>query len=198
MSEIESVEYQDVPPADESSDDDLTTLLQRREHARPNRMTWALLTLLILTVGFVGGAYANQQLVASSAQSGLPAGFPAGLPAGLPGGPAGGGSGSVTTGAGGLAGMTFGTVKLVDNGSVYITTSSGETVKATVPDTAQVTSQRPIDLSELTPGMTVVIQGETGDDGVVAATSVSEGALPGGISGARPGRETSTPDQGDN
>ncbi len=198
MSEIESVEYQDVPPVDEVIDDDLATLLQRREHARPNRMTWALLALLTLTVGFIGGAFANQQFGSSSTQAGLPAGFPAGLPAGLPGGLTGGAAGSEATGAGGLPGVTFGTVKLVDKGNLYITTASGETIKATVPATAEVTSQSPIDLSELTAGMSVVIRGETGDDGVVTATSVSEGALPGGVSGARPGRDATIPNEGDN
>ena len=46
----------DAGPAD-IVDDDLPSLLRRREHARPNRVTWILLALLLVSAGFVGGAY---------------------------------------------------------------------------------------------------------------------------------------------
>ena len=39
-------------------DDDLAVLLANASTPDPNRATWALLTLLVLTVGFVGGALA--------------------------------------------------------------------------------------------------------------------------------------------
>ncbi len=64
-------------------DDDLPTLLRRREHARPNRVTWVLLALLLVSVGFIGGAYANERFGATT--SDLPSGFPAALPGGFSG-----------------------------------------------------------------------------------------------------------------
>jgi hypothetical protein len=150
-------------------DDDLPSLLARREHARPNRITWILLGLLLISVGFVGGAYANERFGATA--SVLPSGFPAGIP----------GGGSPGQGAGTAFGdMTVGTVKLVDKQNLYVTTTAGDTVKVTVPDTVTVTAQQAIDLADLATGATVIIRGSTATDGTVTAESVSEGSLPGG------------------
>ncbi len=52
------------------------------------------------------------------------------------------------------------------------------TVKVIVPKAAPVTSQSEASLSDLEPGSTVVIQGETADDGTMTATSVAEGPAP--------------------
>ena len=156
----------DVTPV---PDDDLAALLARREHARPNKLTWVLLTLLVLAVGFVGGAVANQKLGPSSGPTafmGPPAGF---TPPGMTGA-AGGTAGSTSTAAGG---MTMGTVKLVDGTNVYIVTTDGATVKVKVPASATVTAQKDITLADLTNGTAVLIRGETAADGTVTATSVS-------------------------
>jgi hypothetical protein len=166
----------DAGPAD-IVDDDLPSLLRRREHARPNRVTWILLALLLVSAGFVGGAYVNERFGASA--SGLPSGFPAGLPdGGIPTGLPDGASPAQGTGTA-FGDMTVGTVKLVDKQSVYITTPDGATVKVSVPDTATVTAEQDVDLADLEAGSTVIIRGTTAADGTVTATSVSEGSLPG-------------------
>lgn len=155
----------------QNTDDDLATLLRRREHARPTRVTWVLLTLLVLLVGFVGGAFANQRWGASSSSSpsgfsGPPAGFT--MPTAFPGGAvaAGAGSGSATVG----------TVKLVDGRRLYLTDSSGATVIVSVPKTASVTAQEDISLAGLSAGTSVTVQGTTAEDGSITATSVTEGS----------------------
>lgn len=161
-----------------SENDDLATLLQRREHAKPTRLTWVLLTLLVLTIGFIGGAVAGQRLGATTSPSGgsfaMPAGMPTSFPsgAGFPGG-LGDGTAADTGGSG-----TSGTVKLVDGENLYLTDSSGNTVKVIVPSTATVTSQRAAELADLKPGATVLVSGETADDGTVTASSVAAAALP--------------------
>lgn len=149
-------------------DDDLPSLLRRREHARPNRVTWILLALLLVSAGFVGGAYVSERFGATSGT--LPTGFPAGLPDG-----ASPGQGTAAA----FGDMTVGTVKLVDKKSLYITTPDGATVKVSVPDTATVTAEQDVDLADLEAGSTVIIRGTTDADGTVTATSVSEGSLPG-------------------
>ena len=184
----------------DTTDDDLATLLAKREHARPNRLTWVLLVLLVLAVGFAGGAFVEKRN--SSSSSGLPdfaalrgggdfaggGAFPGGA---LPGGATPGGGTLVTSGA-----VTTGTVKLVDGTSLYITDADGNTVKVIVPETVPVTTQSETSLGDLAAGSTVIIQGETGDDGTVTATSVSEGALPDAATTTTP---TSAPSsQGDN
>ncbi len=171
------------------ADDDLPSLLRRREHARPNRVTWILLALLLVSAGFVGGAYVNERFGATA--SGLPSGFPAGLPdGGVPGVIPGGASPGQGAGAA-FGDMTVGTVKLVDKRSVYITTPDGATVKVSVPDTATVTAEQEVDLADLEAGSTVVIRGTTAADGTVTATSVSEGSLPGGLPGGAASQDAS-------
>ena len=149
------------------SEENLATLLAKREHARPNRITWALLTLLVLMVGFMGGAVASRTFgppVASGFLGPLPA-MPSGLA--LPGG------GSTPPG------MTLGTVKRVDGSNLYLTTAAGATVKVIVPETASVTSQADTALVDLTKGATVIVRGEAAPDGTAMATSVSEeGTVP--------------------
>ncbi len=183
------VTYEDTSPADadepgthEAESDDLATLLQRREHARPTRLTWVLLTLLVLTAGFIGGAFAGQRLgnSTSSGNSGftMPAGMPTSFPSGalFPGAAGGGAAPSGTTG----------TVKLVDGRNLYLTDSSGNTVKVIVPSTVTVTSQQAVDLADLAAGATVLVDGETGADGTVTATSVAEGGTSTSTSTATP------------
>lgn len=146
--------------------DDLATLLARREHARPNRITWTLLTLLVLAVGFIGGAVVEKRV--GSSEPALPdfvAMVGAGGPAGdLARGPAQGGS------------ATVGTVTLVDGSNLYIIASDGATVKVSVPDTASVTTRSPLKLADLAVGTDVVIEGQADAEGVVTATSVAQDA----------------------
>ena len=46
------------PGEDATNDDDLANLLRKRQHAKPNKATWVLVTLLVVMVGFIGGAFA--------------------------------------------------------------------------------------------------------------------------------------------
>lgn len=170
-SELDSLEID----AQQAESDDLASLLQRREHARPTRLTWVLLTLLVLTIGFIGGAFASQLAGTSSSSAGMPAEMPAGMPTSFPSGAGFPGAGE---GAGAAADTTTGTIKLVDGQSLYLTDSSGNTVKVVVPSTATVTSQSTVALDDLTAGTTVIVSGDTADDGTITATSVAEGSLP--------------------
>ena len=184
----------------DTTDDDLATLLAKREHARPNRLTWVLLVLLVIAVGFAGGAFVEKRNASSS--SGLPdfaamrAGGDFAGGGAFPGGtlPGGAGPGAATTTTAGA--VTTGTVKLVDGTSLYITDADGHTVKVVVPETVPVTTQSQTSLGDLTAGSTVIIQGETGDDGTLTATSVSEGAIPGAATTTTP--TTAPSPQGDN
>jgi hypothetical protein len=172
----------ETPPtvADDTTrdDDDLASLLAKREHARPNKATWILLTFLVLMVGFAGGALANQKFGSPSTGrsfSGFPAGF---TPPGLSSTSGGGGAPAGFPGTGGGFGnLTVGTVKLVDGTNIYVATNAGATVKVKVPTSATITAQKDITLSDLSAGTTVTVRGETASDGTVTATSVSETSL---------------------
>lgn len=178
-----------TPTRDE---DDLATLLAKREHARPNRITWALLALLLVAIGFVGGAVAYERY-GPAASPGLPTfggGLPdfvsnGGLPSGMPGSASSGGSSDSTA----QTTTTQGTVKLVDGDTVYVATDDDSVVIVTVPDNAPVTTQKAIRLSDLAVGSTVTVAGAAGTDGKVIADSVSEDAPSTDASSTTPTKE---------
>lgn len=206
-----------MQPLSDDNDDDLASLLAKRQHARPNRATWVLLVLMVLTVGFVGGAFAQKTWGPATSTSGLPdfaalgaGGFPGAGGTGTTSGTgttATGGTGTTGgTGAaggqqpggfpgGGFGGMTIGTLTAVDGNTLTITGQDGTTTTVTVPDSVDVTASKKVPLSDLTVGETVIVSGTAGDDGTVTASSVSQGGgFPGGGQGA-PGQTSSNQQQ---
>ncbi len=163
--------------------------LEEQLKAVPPRAVKPGLTLylgagVILVAGFVGGIQADKQWGKSSSSSSLPAAFGnRGAGAGLGNRGAGGflgagGGQSAAPGAGqglgGSGGATFGTVKLVDGSTIYVTTQNGDVaVKTTGSTRIRITKDGKV--TDITPGSTVVVQGATGSDGSVTATSVTEG-----------------------
>lgn len=159
--------------------DDLPALLARRERARPNRVTYALMAALLIVVGFLGGAYVAQRTGLGDGDAATPF---AGMPdlSTLPGAGAGFAPGA---GSAGAAVGTTGTVTLVDQENLYLTATDGTVVKVRVAADVPVTAQADITLSDLKPGDSVTVQGEADAEGVIDATSVSEGAPSGVPSG---------------
>ncbi|WP_043639221.1 hypothetical protein [Nonomuraea candida] len=76
---------------------------------------------------------------------------------------------------GGGAGATVGTVEKVEGGKVYVKTADGATVTVTTTDRTTVRVSKPGKVSDLEAGTTVVVRGQQGDDGAVAAASISQG-----------------------
>lgn len=167
----------DVPATEapsEPQDDDLKELLAKRQHAKPNKVTWVLLVLLILALGFAMGSCVQKgaQSITGRTTPTQPASEsdPAGATGERP--------------AGDLAtppGVTVGTIESIDGTTMTITTRDGSTVVVEVPATAAVTSQADVALSDLPLGASVVIRGDADPDGNVTADSVAEGGgFPGG------------------
>jgi hypothetical protein len=104
----------------------------------------------------------------------MPTSFPFG--GAFPGG--GGRTTDGTRGRSGTSGGTTGVVKLVDGQNLYLTDSSGNTVKVLVPPAASVTKAKTVKLEALAAGTTVTVTGATAADGTVTATSVAEGGPP--------------------
>jgi hypothetical protein len=170
-----------------TSDDDLQRLLADRAPRR--RLPWVtalLVAAILLSVGYVAGGYHYSHSGSSgngfSAARGAVPG--AGALGGLGNAAPGAGSGSSAGGTGsaggsgpqaGAGGATIGTVKLVDGNNVYLTTTSGATVKVTLAKGGTVAVSKKGSLADLTPGSTVVVVGRTASDGTVIATAVTEG-----------------------
>ncbi len=155
--------------------------------------TRALLVLLVLGVGFLGGALVDRwQRPSSSATSGLSSlisQFRRGTAGGSGAGGAAGGAALGFPGAGGAGGATIGTVKLVDGNTVYIQDTAGDDIRVTTSPSTQVTITKPGTVNALEVGGTVIVQGKTSSDGTtVAATTITPstgfGRGAGGFGGA--------------
>ncbi|GAA1795407.1 hypothetical protein GCM10009682_16460 [Luedemannella flava] len=153
-------------------DDDLEReLAARAPKQRINKITFVLAGLLLVIGGFIAGSLV-QKNSGGTTGSALPTGtngrggyFPAG---GF------GGGGTAQGGTGTRAGAaTTGTVKLVDGTTIYITTSSGETVTVKTSDSTKVSVSQSSTLKSIRTGATVTVQGQTGADGTVTATTVT-------------------------
>ena len=103
----------------------------------------------------------------------------------MAGGQAAPGTGtSRARGAGGFANATIGQVAYLKGTTLFVTDTSGNIVKVTVPKGTPVTKSVTTGLRGVRPGDTVVIRGSQGASGTVTATSISVGgAIAGGAFG---------------
>jgi hypothetical protein len=135
-----------------------------------------IVAVLLLALGFWGGAIAQKNHTTASAAGGAAA-FAARLRnagSGATGTSGGGGSQlpGDTTGTAG-SGATTGTVSVVDGDTLYILTASNQLVKVTLTASTTLTRNAKAKAVQLRPGDTVVVQGSTAKNGSVQAASVS-------------------------
>ncbi len=127
----------------------------RRKLATP--LTAALAAVLIAALGFIGGV----QVQKSSADAAPPA------------------AGGFSRGGAGFApqqqqsGATVGTVANVDGKTLYVTDSSGNTIRVKTSSGSKVTRTAVSKVGAVHPGDTVIVQGEKSSSGTVKATSVT-------------------------
>jgi hypothetical protein len=171
-------------------------------------LTWgsaALFALLLGVIGFYVGVRVEKDQVSNStaassiagaARTGSGTGAAARTGAagrtGAPGAGATGRSGTAS-GAGGGAGFrglfggasgaggsaSLGTLSTIDGNTLYITETSGNTVKVTLSSATKVTKNVAVGKNAMRPGDLVVVQGAKDSNGTVSATSVNDtGASP--------------------
>jgi hypothetical protein len=125
---------------------------------------------VVALVGFLGGIQADKAWGGKSSSSGASSGARAGF--GARSGTSGfGGTGS----AGAAGGATVGTVEKIVGNTIYLKTTSGSTIKVTTGGTTKVTVSKTGKAKDLKSGTTVVVQGSTGSDGTITATTVTQG-----------------------
>jgi hypothetical protein len=185
-------------------DDDLAhALAARPSHRRWPGITAFLGAAVLVSGGFLGGVLTQKHEGPSSTGSGNAASLAAAFGrtrtgtgttgAGAAGTGTTGAAGTGATGAnaggaatgGGAAGggSTIGTVKLVDGSTVYVTTTDGSIVKVTTSKATTIKVTKDGTAEDLAPGTAVVVQGTAGADGVVKATTVTQGGGAGGFGG---------------
>jgi hypothetical protein len=148
-----------------------------------NRKTAALGAVVACAAGFLAGIEIEKSQVSRAASAAtVPAGN-AGSAATSAGTRAGFGLSGGGAGGGGGGAASFGTVSSVNGNTIYVLQASGNTVKVTLSSATKLTKSQSTSKSSLHPGDALVIQGATGKNGTLAATSVSD-------SGARLARPT--------
>ncbi len=165
-----------------------------------NPLPLALLGVLLIACGFIGGVLVEKGQTSSStgssaAASGLAARFAALRGAGATGSTTtGSGTGSGASsgasasaaggggfagrfgGLGGAGGATIGEVSYISGDTLYVTDAEGNTVKVTTSPASSITKTVKSDLHGIHPGETVVIRGAKGSGGAVSAESISVSA----------------------
>ena len=132
----------------------------RRNLATP--LTATLAAVLIAALGFIGGVKVQK----SSADS--PSGARAGAFA------RGGGTGGFTPGGGGASSdATVGTVANVNGKTLYVTDSSGATIRVKTTSNSKIARTAVAKVGAVHPGDTVIVQGTKSSSGTVTATSVT-------------------------
>jgi hypothetical protein len=163
-----------------------------------NRKSAALAAVITCAAGFYAGIRvekgqlgSNASAATTSAAGGAAIGARTGASAGASTATgAGGGSGFPGAGRFGAGGnATLGTISSVNGNTIYLTDSTGNTVKVTLSPTTKLTKSLGVSKSSLHPGDAVVIQGVKDSKGTVSATSVSD-------SGARPAASGSSSSSG--
>jgi hypothetical protein len=132
----------------------------RRKLVTP--LTATLAAVLIAALGFVGGVQV-QKSSADSSSGARAAGFTRGAGAG----------GFTPGGGGGASDATVGTVANVDGKTLYVTDSSGATVRVKTTSNSKVSRTAVAKVGQVHPGDTVIVQGTKSSSGTVTATSVT-------------------------
>lgn len=135
----------------------------------------ALLGVLLIACGFIGGVLVEKGQTSSSSTGGSSAAGLASRFAALRGA-----SGGASTGTG----ATVGQVAYVDGSTLYVTNAEGNTVKVRASASSTVTKAVTANVKGIRPGETVVIMGTRGASGAIDAESIRVGGGAGAGLGA--------------
>jgi hypothetical protein len=148
-----------------------------------NPVSVALLGVLLLACGFIGGVLVEKGQT-SSTTGGAPAGLASRLAA-LRGTGTNTSSSSAGTAGGGFArrfagaapgGATVGEVAYISGNTLYVSGTEGNTVKVTTSPASSITKTVKSDVHGIHPGETVIVRGTKSASGAVSAESISVSA----------------------
>jgi hypothetical protein len=155
----------------------------RRKLVSP--VTATLAAVLIAALGFIGGVQVQKSSAGSATGSPRAAGFARGF----------------TPGGSGASDATIGTVANVNGKTLYVTDSSGATIRVKTTGSSKIARTAVAKVGAVHPGDTVIVQGAKSSSGTVKATSITATAknATGGLAGLlRGGAQNQTQTQGGN
>ncbi|MCW3034063.1 MAG: hypothetical protein JWM60_2408 [Solirubrobacterales bacterium] len=186
----------DAPMPDEEWLGDLSELPPRPRRRLLTPAPLALLAVLIIALGFIGGVLVEKgQTAGSTSAAGAAV---ASRLRGLAGGAAGAGAAPGTAGASSASGgagfsrPTSGTVSYVSGQTLYVTTPESNTVQVKASAATSVTKSVKSSVKSIHPGETVTVTGSTGANGTLSAESIRVGSTGagGGLAGGSAGKGT--------
>ncbi|HTA11866.1 MAG TPA: hypothetical protein VK765_00495 [Solirubrobacteraceae bacterium] len=152
-----------------------------------NPLALALLGVLLIACGFIGGVLVEKGESSPSSAAGGSASLASRFAAlrggasstGARSGAAGTAGGSSSSGAG-FTRPTAGTVAYLDGSTLYVTNTEGNTVKVTTSAATSVNKTVKANVSGIRPGETVTVTGSSGANGAISAEAISVGSSGGG------------------
>jgi hypothetical protein len=145
----------------------------RPPRRRLGRAGVLLITLLVGAIGFYVGVRVEKGQIGSSSTAAAGTSAPTGAPAGFSG-RTGASALNRFAGSGAAGGSSFGTVASLDGRTIYVKTVSGNTVKVRLVSATKVSKSLTVSRNALRPGDSVVVQGASGSNGTLTATSISD------------------------
>jgi uncharacterized membrane protein YgcG len=167
------------------SDGDLTVALARRPKLQLPSLTLTLAMVVVAGLGCLGGIFLGEHFGGSTSPAASAFSRFAAAAGASPSASTGGTSSTGFAGRGGglfggSGGATLGTVKLVDGNIVYVQTAAGDIVQVSTSSATKVTISSSAPVKDLTPGETVIVEGNKNANGSIAATSISQSSFGGG------------------
>jgi hypothetical protein len=145
-----------------------------------NRRSAILLALVVGVIGFYAGVRVEKGQLSSSSSTGVS--LPSSLPSLAGSGASSRGATATSTGSrsslpgpgafGG--GASIGTVSNINGKTIYISDTSGNTVKVRLSSATKITKSFTVGKKAVRPGDSVVIQGAKSSNGTLSATSISD------------------------
>jgi hypothetical protein len=179
-----------------------TTVPRRARRQFFNRRTAALGALITCAIGFYAGIRLEKgQLSNSSSALGTGGGgraaqaarFGRGGTTGAAGAAGAGGAAAVGFagrfggGAAGGAGASVGTVSSVKGKTIYVTDTSGNTVKVNVAPSTKITKNQSVSRHAIRPGDTIIVTGGSGSGGSTTAATITDSGNRAGATGSGSG-----------
>jgi hypothetical protein len=147
-----------------------------------NPLALALLGVLLIACGFIGGVLVEKrQSSSSSSPTGVASSLAARFRALRGGAGAGAGAGGSSGAGAGFTRPTAGTVAYLAGSTLYVTNAEGNTIKVSTSAGTSVTKTVNTSLKVIHPGETVTVTGTTSANGAVSAESISVGSSAGGL-----------------
>jgi hypothetical protein len=133
-------------------------------------VTIGLVALLLAAAGFIGGVEVQKGQGSGGGAGATANATPAAF--GAAGGARAGGFGGGQGAAGAAGNFTFGTVANKSGNTLYVTDSTGKTIRVQTTASSKITRTAANSVHGVYPGDTVVVQGSTASNGTIKATTV--------------------------